>query len=245
MKRLSVINHKGGVGKTTLTVSLLRLLSQRGIKVLGIDLDPQASLTLCLLQNISEDKPNSYNLLLEGTVPIFHVDEIDIIPSSLMLSKAEFELSSLPARELRLSKVLSSIKGYDLVIIDTPPNLGILTINSLMASDGIIIPLETQFFSLSGIKHLFKVMEELTKYTDKEFNIICVAPTFYEKNVGLHTKVLEELKKLPYPILPPIPKRVGFQYASVSKGDLNNLDKETLNTLNVYTEEVLLWLRKT
>jgi len=225
MKTLAVVNHKGGVGKTTLTIALLHLLAERGLKVLAVDLDPQANLTLCLTQNISEDIPQSYHLLIKGSSHPISLGNIDLIPSSLLLSQAEFELVS--------------------ILVDTPPNLGILTINALIASDGVLIPVETQFFSLSGLKHIFRVMHELEEYIGIKIQIVGLAPTFYQKQVVLHHKVLEELQKLPYKVLPPIPKRVGFQYASINRGNLKQLDQETLKILSTYAEEVIKWLRGT
>jgi chromosome partitioning protein len=245
MKTLAVVNHKGGVGKTTLTVVLLYLLAERGLKVLAVDLDPQANLTLCLTQNISEDVPQSYHLLIKGFSQPISLGNIDLIPSSLLLSQAEFELVSMHAREFRLKRALSNFAHYDLILIDSPPNLGILTINALISSDGVLIPVETQFFSLSGLKHIFRVMQELEEYTGIKTQVVGLAPTFYEKQIVLHNKVLEELQKLPYKVLPPIPKRVGFQYASINRGDLKPLDQETLKILSTYAEEVIRWLRET
>jgi chromosome partitioning protein len=245
MKTLAVVNHKGGVGKTTLTVVLLHLLAEQGLKVLAVDLDPQANLTLCLTQNISEDIPQSYHLLIKGSSQPISLGNIDLIPSSLLLSQAEFELVSMHARELRLKRALSTFNSYDLILVDTPPNLGILTINALIASDGVLIPVETQFFSLSGLKHIFRVLQELEEYTGIKTQVVALAPTFYEKHVALHNKVLEELQKLPYKVLPPIPKRAGFQYASINRGDLKQLDQETLKILSTYAEEVIKWLRGT
>jgi chromosome partitioning protein len=245
MKTLAVVNHKGGVGKTTLTTALLHLLAEQGLKILAIDLDPQANLTLCLTQNISEDIPQSYHLLIKGSSQPISIGNMDLIPSSLLLSQAEFELVSMHARELRLKRALSTFNGYDLILIDSPPNLGILTINALIASDGVLIPVETQFFSLSGLKHIFMVMQELEEYTGIKTRVVGLAPTFYEKQIVLHNKVLEELQKLPYKVLPPIPKRVGFQYASINRGDLKQLDQETLKILSTYAEEVIRWLRET
>jgi chromosome partitioning protein len=241
MKILAVVNHKGGVGKTTLTVVLLHLLAEQSLKVLAVDLDPQANLTLCLTQNISEDIPQSYHLLIKGSSQPISLGNIDLIPSSLLLSQAEFELVSMHARELRLKRALSTFNSYDLILVDTPPNLGILTINALIASDGV----ETQFFSLSGLKHIFRVMQELEEYTGIKTQVVALAPTFHEKQVALHNKVLEELQKLPYKVLPPIPKRAGFQYASINRGDLKQLDQETLKILSTYAEEVVRWLRGT
>jgi len=245
MKTLAVVNHKGGVGKTTLTIALLHLLAEQGVKILAVDLDPQANLTLCLTQNISEDIPQSYHLLIKGTSQSISLGNIDLIPSSLLLSQAEFELVSMHARELRLKRALSTFNTYDLILVDTPPNLGILTINALIASNGVLIPVETQFFSLSGLKHIFRVMHELEEYIGIKIQVVGLAPTFYEKQTVLHNKVLEELQKLPYKVLPPIPKRVGFQYASINRGNLKQLDQETLKILSTYAEEVIKWLRET
>jgi chromosome partitioning protein len=247
MKILAVVNQKGGVGKTTLVSILLHLLSQKEIKILGIDLDPQANLTLTFIKRIPEDEYiTSYHLLIKGIFDPIELEGFDFIPSSLLLANAEPELLSAPAREYRLSRALSKIqKPYEIVIIDTPPSLGVLTLNALMASHSILIPTETKFYGLAGLKHLFKILEELKEYAQKTVEILGIIPTFYEKNVSLHKEVIEELKGLPYKIFPPIPKRSAFQYASASgKNPIKEgLDPETQETLNIITQEVINWLK--
>lgn len=199
MKILSVVNQKGGVGKTTLVFNLAHLLCDEGFKVLAVDLDPQANLTLSTIGEVPEEDLTSYHLLLNGELPIRETESFDLIPSSLILANAELELVSSLGRELRLLKALSKLGDrYDLSIIDTPPNLGILTINALMASDGVLIPTETKPYGLAGLKHLIKVFPELKEFADKDLSILGIVPTLFERTVILQKEALEELRHLPY-----------------------------------------------
>jgi chromosome partitioning protein len=242
MKILSVANQKGGVGKTTLVSLLIYLLSDR-LKLLAVDMDPQAHLTLSLLNDIPEEN-TSYHLLMKGIFQPVKVQNFELIPAFIGLANAEVELASAPAREYRLRKAISKINPkYDLVIIDTPPSLSFLTLNALMASDGVLIPTETRYYGLASLKHLFRVLNELTELTEKKIEILGIVPTFYEKIVILHQDALEELRRLPYRVFKPIPKRSIFQYASIKGVNLlSKLDTETKETLEEIKKEVLKWL---
>jgi len=240
MKVLTITNHKGGVGKTTLVGVLLHNLCSH-IKVLGIDLDPQAHLTLLFSESpFDENLITSYEFLIKKVFNPIKLKNFDLIPSNLKLATAELELINMHAREYRLKKALESIpQNYDLVLIDTPPSLSVLTLNAIFASDGILIPVETKLFGLAGLSYLLKVLDELKEYA--EINILGIVPTFYEKQITLHKEVLEKLETLPYRVFSPIPKRSAFQYFVETK-ELN-LDKETKTAIDEIVKEVLKWVK--
>jgi len=163
-KIISVFNQKGGIGKSTTTVNLGSALGVEGKKVLLVDCDPQANSTVSVGIDDEELDLTVYDLLKEKRVSkdfILKVIQktsftnLDVLPSDITLSDAEITLSNSMSRETILSKVLDQIKDdYDYIIIDCPPSLGLLSINSLVASDGVIIPVATSFFSIKGNKEL-------------------------------------------------------------------------------------------
>lgn len=165
---IAVSNQKGGVGKTTTTANLGSALFQLGRRVLLVDMDPQANLTSAF--GVSGQSENSIaDSLLDRKVrpPVFNVADdssgrLDLIPSSITLASTEAALMNKLGRELRLRDQLSAISGqYDYIIIDTPPSLGLLTINALVAADKVIIPTEARLFSLQGLQMLQDSIEEI------------------------------------------------------------------------------------
>jgi chromosome partitioning protein len=154
-KIVALSNHKGGVGKTTSTVNIGAGLNRLGYKVLLIDLDPQCNLTQSLGQKDSGE--NIYTALSGKTklTPITVLPGLDIVTSTLDLSGAEIELTGQPGREYILKELVDPIrKKYDYILIDCPPSLGLLTINSLTASDIVLIPLQAQYLALQGLTKL-------------------------------------------------------------------------------------------
>lgn len=248
MKVLAIVNPKGGVGKTTLSTTLLQLMPLNGLRVLGIDLDPQANLSFTLLKRVLTDEDiTSYDLLVYGKFVPVTFEGFDFIPSALQLANAEYELLSAPAREYRLQRALREVvTRYDLIIVDTPPNLGTITLNALMAADGLLIPVETRFYGLIGLKNLFDIIADLKEYAGKTVEIVGIVPNFFERNVNLQKEVLEQLKSLNYKVFAPIPKRSGFQYVA-STGDMvadRIQDKDTQEALETLIQEVLEWAKR-
>lgn len=250
LKVLAVVNQKGGVGKTSLSLNLCHYLRNKNVNVLAIDLDPQSSLTLSLLgREIDENEKSIIEFLLNGEVVAIKTNMgFDLLPSCLSLATIEPRLISAIGREFKLKKSLSRISAdmYDIVIIDTPPNLGILTINALIASDGVIVPVETKYYGLMGLKHLFTIFKEIENHLDKKINVVGIVPNIYEKQITIQKEALLEIQKLPYKIFSSIPKRSAFQYSAVSGLSVNQegIDMETNSVLEEISKEVINWLKE-
>ena len=171
-KVIAVANHKGGVGKTTTVVSLGTILGKTH-RVLLVDLDPQQSLTLSILKD-DPGEDNIYPSLIGNTnvLPILKAGNVDIVPSSLNLSLAEFQMVSMLARERRLSDLLEPIKeNYDYIFLDCPPSLGVLTLNALTAADKVIIPLIPELLPLKGLSTIEDMVERIKKSLNPNLSI--------------------------------------------------------------------------
>jgi chromosome partitioning protein len=243
MKVLSIVNHKGGVGKTTLALVLGKLLSE-SVRVLLIDLDPQANLTLALTRQRSREIPQSYHLLMgEPVEPLKLSESLSLIPSSVLLSLAEKRLANEKDKELRLSQNLNKYSDYQIVIIDTPPNLSLPTLNAIVSTDGVIVPLQLQYFAVAGLETIFELLKAVAQSYNKGIDV-WLAPNAYEKRIATQRDILEHIqKKAQVPILPPIPKRSAFMSISMD-ADISYLDKDVRSILNRYIEEVLAWLKR-
>lgn len=195
-KVISISNHKGGVGKTTSAINIGAALNNLGKKVLLIDLDPQANLTQSL--GFTNQQITIYGALKgeHKLEPISIVKGFDIVPSTLDLSGAEIELSSEPGREYILKELIENIKSsYDYVIIDSPPSLGLLTINSFTAADEIIIPLQAQFLAMQGLTKLVEVVEKIKTRLNKGLKIGGVFITQYDSRKVLNRDVNETINE--------------------------------------------------
>ena len=163
MQVIAIANQKGGCGKTTTTVNLAAYLALNGKRTLLVDLDPQGSSTRHL--GLNELDKTMYDVMMRGLdiralIKNTMVSDLDIAPTNNFLGKAELELASkLTARESVLRPKLRSLEGYDYVLIDTPPTLGFLTLNALVASDMVLIPIQTQFFALMGLSMILDLLE--------------------------------------------------------------------------------------
>jgi chromosome partitioning protein len=194
-KVISISNHKGGVGKTTSAINIGAGLNKLGKKVLLIDLDPQANLSQSL--GLIEQDRNIYGAIrgeykLE---PISILKGLDIIPSTLDLSGAEIELSGEAGREYILKELIDSLRGsYDYIIIDSPPSLGLLTINSFTASDLIYIPLQAQYLALQGLAKLTEVVEKIQKRLNKDLKLGGVIVTQYDSRKVLNRDVVATIE---------------------------------------------------
>jgi chromosome partitioning protein len=193
-KVLSISNHKGGVGKTTSAINIGAGLNKLGKKVLLIDLDPQANLSQSL--GLTNQEKTIYGAL-KGDYklePVVVLKGLDVIPSTLDLSGAEIELSSEPGREYILKELIEAIRNnYDYIIIDSPPSLGLLTINSFTAADEILIPLQAQFLAMQGLAKLVEVVEKIKSRLNKELKMGGVFITQYDGRKVLNRDVVDTI----------------------------------------------------
>ncbi|WP_158728255.1 ParA family protein [Flavobacterium sp. I-STPA6A] len=194
-KVISISNHKGGVGKTTSAINIGAGLNLLKKKVLLIDLDPQANLTQSL--GLTNEAINIYGAL-RGEYklqPIEIFKGLDVIPSTLDLSGAEVELSSEPGREYILKELIEPLRAsYDFIIIDSPPSLGLLTINSFTASDEILIPLQAQYLALQGLAKLVEVVDKIKQRLNKGLKVGGVFITQYDSRKVLNRDVVDTIQ---------------------------------------------------
>jgi len=206
-KIISITNQKGGVGKTTTTLNLGTAMVEKGKRVLLVDCDPQASLTInrgvdmknldrSLYEAISSES-NDKDLNTSEIIIKTKIKNLDIIPSNIELSKAEIELMNMLDRERILKHILDPLKSiYDYILIDCPPSLGILTINALTASDEVIIPVETDYLALRGAEILInQTVEKVKRKLNKNLVIKGILPTMHNERTIHAREVLSTLKK--------------------------------------------------
>ena len=194
---ISIANQKGGCGKTTTAANLGALLSEKH-KVLLIDIDPQGNLTTHFGINKADQKHTIYDVMLNGRIEeaIVRKDGIDIVPSTIDLAGAEVELTGKIGREYILDNELKRIaRKYDYVIIDTPPSLGIFTINSLVASDYVLIPVQAEFFALEGLTQLMRVVELVNSRLSRNLKLLGMVITMFNSRTRSSNEVLENVRK--------------------------------------------------
>jgi chromosome partitioning protein len=184
---LALCNQKGGVGKTTSTINLGAALAEYGRRVLLVDFDPQGALSVGLGVNPMELDRTIYNTLMERDVSIddvllkTNIPGMDLVPSNIDLSAAEVQLVGEVAREQTLKRILQPVRDdYDVVLIDCQPSLGLLTINALTASDGVIIPLECEFFSLRGVALLIQTIDKVKERLNPQLELEGILATMYD-----------------------------------------------------------------
>jgi chromosome partitioning protein len=195
---LAFANQKGGVAKTTSTINLAVAFKERGLRVLVIDLDPQGNLTMSQGFNPDEITRSMFDVLVHR-LPIEHVIrevEVDLAVSSIDLAGAELALSATIGRERALEKALAPVKDrYDWIVIDTPPSLGLLTINALVAADDVIVPVQCEYLSLRGLVQLENTLQMVRENLNPDVHIIGILPTMFDGRT-LHAKeaieILEE-----------------------------------------------------
>jgi len=191
---ISMCNQKGGVGKTTTTINLGATLAEYGRRVLLVDFDPQGALSVGLGINPHELDKTIYNLLMDRSVDVRDVirqtgvDNLDLLPANIDLSAAEVQLVSEVAREQVLGRVLRPVvDDYDVILIDCQPSLGLLTVNALTASHGVVIPLECEFFALRGVALLVETIEKVKDRLNPALEIDGILATMYDPRT-LHSR---------------------------------------------------------
>jgi chromosome partitioning protein len=194
---IAFANQKGGVAKTTTTLNLGVALAEKGHSVLAVDLDPQGNLTMSQGWNPDEIERSMFDVLVHKLpiTEIIRTSEIDLAVSSIDLAGAELALSSMIGRERALEKALLPVReSYDYILIDTPPSLGLLTINALVAANGVIVPVQCEYLSLRGLVQLENTLSMIRENLNPHVEIQGILPTMYDKRL-LHSREAVEILK--------------------------------------------------
>jgi chromosome partitioning protein len=198
---ITIANQKGGVGKTTTTVNLGTALAAADKKVLIIDFDPQANASTGLGLNKQKRVRNVYGLLTDQytvsqTLVKTIIPGLSIIPSNIDLLGAEIELVNFKERECRLKEIITPYKSmFDYILIDCPPSMGLLTLNALVASDRVLIPLQCEYYALEGLSYLLGSIQKIKKNFNKNLELMGVILTMFDKRSTLCQMVAEDVKK--------------------------------------------------
>ncbi|MBW3577247.1 MAG: AAA family ATPase [Actinobacteria bacterium] len=195
-----IANQKGGVGKTTTAVSVAAALADGGAQVLLVDVDPQGNATTGLGLRVGEGAPSTYRVLVDGlavedaTEPTA-VRGLHCLPSTLDLAGAEIELVPAFSRELRLSRALDEVRDlYDLIIVDCPPTLGLLTVNALVAADLVILPIQCEYYALEGVGQLTRTIDMVQRNLNPRLEIGGVVLTMFDARTRLAQQVVDEVR---------------------------------------------------
>lgn len=200
-KTVSIINQKGGVGKTTTAVNLSAAVGALGKKVLICDIDPQGNTTSGYGINKRAIKTAAYDVLINNepaAEAILHTkfQNVDIMPSDINLAGAEVEMIALEHRESRLKSALASVwEQYDYVFLDCPPSLGLITINALCASDTFLVPIQCEYYALEGLAQLMTTVRQIKRLYNPHIELEGVLLTMYDGRLNLTAQVVEEVKK--------------------------------------------------
>jgi chromosome partitioning protein len=201
---IAIANQKGGVGKTTTAINLAGALAEQGKRILCIDMDPQANLTVGLGVSLSDVRQSMADVLSDERVALDEIVRTTetpglwVAPATLELASTEVELFTVIGREMVLRDSIGGWvdRQFDVVIIDCPPTLGLLTINSLVASSRVIIPVQTQYYAIKGLTALIKVINTIKLKLNHDLEVLGLLPTFYDGRTVLAREMLENLKQL-------------------------------------------------
>jgi len=199
-KTIAICNQKGGTGKTTTTINLASALAVLGNRILIVDMDPQGNASSGVGVNKNEIKESLYDVLIHkisiGQALIkTAVNNLDIVPCNINLTGAEIELVGALSRETRLKKAIETIKNnYDFIFIDSPPSLGLLTLNSLVAADSILVPIQCEFYALEGVSQLLNTISLVKEGLNPDLHIEGVLMTMADFRTNLTNEVINEIK---------------------------------------------------
>ncbi len=197
MKRIAFTNQKGGVGKTTSAINIGAGLTKQGENVLLVDMDPQANLTYSLRNSTQKLDKNVYHVLkgeVEPEEAIISHNGFDVLPASIELSGADMEMVNEPARESMLKMALEDLDQYDYILVDCPPNLGLLTLNGLTAVSEAFIVLQTEYLALHGLSKLMNLIEVVEKRLNPSLEVTGIICTLYDGRKNLNKEVVQHIK---------------------------------------------------
>ena len=248
-KIVAIANQKGGVGKTTTCINLCAALTERGLRVLLCDMDPQSNATSGMGVDKKRNTINIYNVLIEGADAAEAIKKTpygDLLPSNKILSGAGVELVMMNNREYVLKEVLADIRdNYDYILIDCPPSLEMLTLNSLCAADTVMIPVQCEYFALEGLSDLISTIRVIKKSLNPSLDIEGVLLTMFDSRTNFSAQVAAEIKKFfnkkVYNIV--IPRSVRLAEAPSHGTPATKYDKSSRGTL-AYTELAKEFIRR-
>lgn len=197
---ISVINQKGGVGKTTTAVNLAAYLAEAGCRTLLIDEDAQGNATSSLSAVAAPVSLSLYDVLINGrpareVIGRTQLANLSLLPSSIDLAGAEIEMVDIPDRETLLRRVIEPVRDdYDFILIDCPPSLGLMTVNALTAADEVLIPIQAEFFALEGLSQLVKTVRTVKKRLNPKLNLLGILLTMYDGRTNLAVQVAQEVR---------------------------------------------------
>lgn len=198
---IAFVNQKGGVGKTTTTINVARYLAEEGKRVLLVDLDPQGNASSGLGVHVRNLEKNLYHAMILGlpTTEIIldiGIENLYLIPAAQDLAGAEIEMVHVAEREFRLHQVIRQVRDqFDYILIDSPPSLGLLTVNGLVASDGVIIPVQTEYYALEGLSQLLGTVELVREHLQPKLQIFGALLTLFDRRNRLARQVVDEVKR--------------------------------------------------